>query len=523
MHNSFRASRFDGDTDRSELRNRPPRRRLRKGVVIRLAARFCASAALVCCVVSARAALADQSSVGISLNATTGHHIESTGTQSVPLVPLPMFEFNYGRKRVHVRAEIVPPIGPVSLGPGPFGYSQEPRLSYLSAEALYYSSNGRYAFGLGETVLNQRTLYPPTPVVQASRVVGTRYSARALLFATSRGSLEAALAVNPSLRGLQYTGAGRASFDDAERGAMVDTALRWSVPTSYFIFSYGLRYVNYSAAYCTTGALADRNNFLLPFVAFDWALRRDPPSDKPEPAFPAPTVEPASPEAAYAGLSLYGSTGSHSLSGGPVTARSFAIVPQFEARKESGRFTLHANGFLPGSVDPFGSSRYTTSYLDAGLSYRPGDGRYAFGLGDTAINQHYNFGEQVAPVQPYFRNRSDGLRYTASATFSPSLGNAFVVEAGVVPYLHMTSYFTGETPQGTVRTVATYYRGSLVDASLRWQHALRRTVFSYGLRYLNQSVLLFRSVPPPGIAPSSVVEHDSSLMPFAGVSLAIGK
>lgn len=434
-----------------------------------------------------------------------------------------MFEFNYGRKRVHIRAEIVPPIGPVSLGTGPFGYSQEPRLSYLNAEALYYSSNGRYALGLGETVLNQRTLYPPTPVVQASRVVGVRYSARAMLFATSRASLEAALAVNPSLHGLQYTGAGRASFDDAERGAMIDTALRWSVPTPHFIFSYGLRYINYSAAYCATGALADRNNFLLPFVAFDWTLHNDPPGSEPEPAFRAPKAEAPSSNATYAGMSLYGSTGSHSLTGGPVTARSFAIVPQFEARRVFGRFTLHANGFLPeGSVDPFGSSRYTTSYLDAGLSYRPGDGRYAFGLSDTAINQRYNFGAQVAPIQPYFRNRSDGLRYTASATFSPSLGNAFVVEAGVVPYLHMTSYFSGETPQGTVHTVATYYRGSLIDASLRWQHAIRRTVFSYGLRYINQSMLLFTSVPPPGIAPSSVVEHDSSLMPFAGVSLAIG-
>lgn len=465
-------------------------------------------------------ARADQTTVGTSVNATSGAHVESQGTQAVPFIPLPMLEIDHVHGRVHLHAEGVPPIGPVALGQGgPFGLVQEPRLSYINAEAFYTFAGSRDEFGVGETILNQRTFYPPSPLVQASRVVGMRYSARAELYEIPGERLDANLAVNPSLHGIQYSMVPNLTVADAERGSMVDASLRWTMPHDRYSFAYGIRYIDYSARYTATGALADRNHFLMPFIAFDWNLHRAGSAAAPNRVTTELPLRPSREGKTAVGVSFFGAGGSHSVASGPTTARGFALLPQFSIARDAGNFTLHASGFLPASsVDLFGSSWLATSYLDAGAFYSMNRSKYAFGFSETVINQR-----TLGIRSPDFaRVRSEGLRVTALARLSTSSDRDLTLIFGVVPYLHVASYFTTEIFPSGVRTFARSRPGALVDASLRWKQRIRSFNFVYGLRYLNQSVNLASDIPIPGRPTMQYIQHDSSLMPFVGISKTIG-
>lgn len=460
------------------------------------------------------AALADQTTVGISVNATTGHHIESTGVSAVPIVPLPILDIDYRHHRLHLHGEAVPPIGPVSL-PTNFGMGQDPRLSYLNAEALYSLVGGRYEFGIGETIVNQRTVYPPSPLIQASRVVGARYIGHMRIYSTPTESLEASLAINGSMHGVQYSMIPGASVSDPERASMVDAWLRWSRPFAHSTFSYGLRYINYAAAYTANGALADRNHFLMPFIAMDWNLRRDVPDLVLDPQANGPDFRVNRVAKTTADVSFFGSTGSRSVTEGPVSAKAFAIFPEFSVERRVGAFGVRADGFFPSSsVDIFGSKNFSTSYLNAGILLHSADGRYAIGLGDAVINgKPTSLPSFVTPFS--LHTRSDGLRYSAFVTNPLPSGRNVSLQVNVVPYLRSTTFFTGETREGVVQTIASNRRASIVDASLSWKLPMHAFDFSYGLRYVNLSTLLFSSASLPGY---SFVSHDTSFMPFVGIT-----
>ncbi|MDP9025082.1 MAG: hypothetical protein M3N13_06905 [Candidatus Eremiobacteraeota bacterium] len=462
---------------------------------------------------------ADQTTAGVSVNATTGHHIESYGAQVVPFVPLPMFEIDHVHRRLHLRLEAVPPIGPVSLGGGsPFGYGSDPRLTYVDGEARYTFAGARYEVGIGETILNQRTFYPPSPGVQASRVVGARYVANALVYAMPTEQLVAALAIDPSLHGIQYTMLPNATAIDYERGSLIDASLRWTFPHKRMAFSYGLRYLNYTAQYTTSGLLADRNHFLMPFVAFDWKLRADPSPLTTKPPDVVPNLF-APRSNTNIGLSFFGTSGSHSVTSAPVSARSFNLLTAIEAEHRIGRLSVAANGFFASPhVDVFGSNNLASSLLDIGVRYRMPSNRYAFGLSETVINQ--------TTVNPLFsgsyRARNDGLRYTVMTTVASMPNREVTFELGVVPFLHSVSYLTRETAPNVFATSTSPRRGTLIDSSLRFDVRARSFDFSYGLRYVDQSILIASFPGTNGFAPASFVSHDPSLMPFVGISEALG-
>ncbi len=307
-------------------------------------------AALLFCF-SAGAALADTTTVGVALNGTTGAHIEPGQAETIPFLPLPTFEIDHTHRQYELHLELMPPIGPVPLAPGTSfgGIGQDPRVSYVSAELRYRAFDDRFAFGVGETILNQRTLYPPSTIVAASRVVGMRLFGSEALYATASHRLDARIAVSPSLQGLQSNGL-------AEYGSLVDAELRWSIVERRFIVAYGLRYVNYAAAYRERNALADRNHLLMPFVALDWPLgQMHAPAPKGRIRLPASAAHARI--GLRAGVSLLGTNGARSGTFSPDAPLNFSLVPAIALAASAGRFELRTEGIAPNSqADPFGAA-----------------------------------------------------------------------------------------------------------------------------------------------------------------------
>lgn len=473
---------------------------------------------------------ADQTTFGVTLNATTGHHIESGATQSVPLLPLPMLQIEHTHRRLKLLLEIVPPIGPIPLaqGNGPSA-SEDPRVSYLDGQALYGFAHGRFAFGVGETIINQRTLYAPNSYIQSSRIVGTRYVVRALLHETPGSRLDAMVAFNPSLHGVQFSFLPWATQSDPERGSLVDASLRWRVPFKRYTLAYGLRYINYTAAYSDGGNLADRNHLFMPFVGLIWhaqhrLLRLVAPAvpNSPKLTF---SHAPARKRETTFGFTINGTTGSQIITGySRANAQPFVMLPAFAFAHRVGRLEVRAEGIFPtANVDPFGPGHSSWSYLDSGLRYYSANRRYALGLSDTVINQH----SLLTGHGFLSRSRHEGLRISALAALYATLRERLALSVGVIPYLHDAIYYTetlGGPPPGLVRNFEITHRGSLVDASLRWTVKRGAYRLSYGLRYMNQTInVLSFNRPPRFHGPSAIIENNTSFMPFIGLSKRFGR
>lgn len=496
-------------------------------------------------------ARADDTTVGVTINGTTGHHLTNGSNQAVPLVPLPMFTIEHTHKRLRLRAEVVPPIGPVPLASGNFfdsGFA--PRVSFLRADALYTLPGGRFALGIGESIVNQRTFYSDVNVIQASRVVGARYTLETLLSSTPFGRLEADLGFNPSMHGVQYTmlpagisigplGPSPATtVSDGEVGSMVDGSLRWSVPLRRLNFVYGLRYINYTAKYSATGRLADHNHFLMPFIGVDlhWRPRHAPSYELPPAKIVAASVPAivSSRSETRIGLSLLAISGSHVSTFGSEAETPFGFAPAFAVSQRRGRLEASAEGTLPAArANPFGLERINWSYGDFGLRYFNRSGRIGIGLSDTVINQNLVHQRGIS----FSRTRAEGLRYSATVIPVRNLRERFEIAAGVVPYLHDVFYYsTRVPPPGYVfcptcappkyvgYTYVTPRAGSLVDFSLKWVITREQYEFSYGARYMHQTILLGYSLPLPGYngGPTAEIEHDMSFMPFITLSTRLG-
>ncbi len=221
-----------------------------------------------------RASIAgSETTAGVTINGTTGAHVEPFSIDSVPFVPLPIFEFNHQNGQIRLHLEGVPPIGAVSLSGGRFGTDSQVTASYLSGDLSVALRGNRYGLGIGEVVVNQQTDYPRRAETQYSRVVGMRYIVRGILYSSERERVELSLALSPRVHAVQHTVFRRFSFADPEHGSLLDTSLRWSIPHERWTFTYGLRYINYTAAYDRTNSLADRNHLLMPFIGFERRLR----------------------------------------------------------------------------------------------------------------------------------------------------------------------------------------------------------------------------------------------------------
>jgi hypothetical protein len=452
-----------------------------------------------------QAARADETAISLTLNATSGHHVESDRAESIPFLPLPILELEHVHKKFRIHLEGLPPIGPVPLAQSnQFAESMSPRVSYLSGE-LYYAPSPSLMFGVGETVLNQQTIdrvpfLQNSSSVSYSRVVGLRFAARAALYADERHSLTASIAASPAMHGLE-------DGIYSEYASFIDTSLRWSTVYGRYGFSYGLRYLNYTAGYSVNHSLADRNHLFMPFVGFDWF-------SKPKPA--SPDIDPPSTpvhypnERASVGLSLLGSNGNRTFTQAySDTPLSFVLIPDITASYTAGRFELQTEGILPNaSANPFGASHNRWSYLNFDALARVSPGPLSFGLGETVTNL------EPAESTPNVKSgsRSEAVDLIGRLRFAQTAASSAYVQLRLDPYVHVSESTTYALPDQPPSTISGVAHGARVDLTLGREVSVKRFVIGYGLRYINQTTNYGQ------LTPGALLTRTTTFMPFAGVS-----
>ncbi|HTZ56001.1 MAG TPA: hypothetical protein VMB20_13140 [Candidatus Acidoferrum sp.] len=464
---------------------------------------------------------ADTTTIGVTLNGTTGAHIEPQQTETIPFLPLPMFELEHVHKQLHIRLEAMPPIGPVPLAQNAnfFGDDQNPRVSYLNGELSLYTPNQRYAFGIGETVINQRTLYPPSPFVQSSRVVGMRWILHGVLYDKGNQRVEASLAVNPGLQGLQQTTGTPALFAPrAERGSLVDTSLHWTIDERSFLLVYGVRYLNYTAAYSGDNSLADRNHLFMPFVGIDWPLRHAhaPPS--------AQSLHQAGSRGVVArsqttfSTTLLGTNGSRSSSEAySATLLPFSLVPMFALTQTFEGFQLTGEAILPNAgTNPYAAPMQVWSYLDLTGLGQLGHSAFALGLGDTIVNL------RPATVSEFEtqHTRAEGLHLEERTVLWRGARSTAALEFRLTPYVHVFNDLTVTPPAQPSRSFVTIDHGVRVEAWIHRVAWLGKFGLDYGLRYVNQTTnygAFDAGDPLSGL----YLTRSSSLMPYVGIKAAM--
>ncbi len=112
-------------------------------------------------------------SAAVTLNFIDGKHDTGTSIDRLDFVPLPLAECDARERRTALHLEALPPLR-FGYG-GASGGRQQTQLSIINA-SLRESIGGGAFIGIGQTVYNQRTSYPPNEAsgvaTQASRVTG---------------------------------------------------------------------------------------------------------------------------------------------------------------------------------------------------------------------------------------------------------------------------------------------------------------------------------------------------------------
>ena len=268
----------------------------RKGFFLNIRLARVGAALLGACLAAIPVTAGAQTTAGIDLDLSNGQHAESNVRYNFPLVPLPMLHFTARVKNFAIHLEAVPPLGPIGYGTASGYAPQATRLSYLVGTLRYYATGSRYFFGVGSTVLNQRTttsqsrqsyfnLYTvndSNDTAQLSRVTGSLYEA-GYAVKLPKSAVEVIVGINPKLRANYYVdvaeshtvtlpnGSTHAShygygFMWPEHGAQVESSVRWTRDLIHMSISYGIRYINYTAAYDQSNRLADKNSLLMPFI-----------------------------------------------------------------------------------------------------------------------------------------------------------------------------------------------------------------------------------------------------------------
>ena len=251
---------------------------------------WCFAFAVTITVLIPRAGWAQQaaSQAGVSLVFVHGQHVETGGTTNAPFIPAPVLNASTRLRQFEITAEGIPPLRSYPIGNNGLGI-QNISLSYVEGSLRYWDKTGTFAAGIGETLYNQRTDYVSFSdsngsigQYDGSRVAGTRYELVARRPLRFGDTIEASLAVNPSLHGLVHWTdydifRGRMhSFDlrpGYEAGSQVEAALRFDHAVGPYTLRYGVRYLNY-VAHFSNGNLADRNTFVMPFVGIERSLGR---------------------------------------------------------------------------------------------------------------------------------------------------------------------------------------------------------------------------------------------------------
>jgi hypothetical protein len=441
---------------------------------------------------------ADQTTVGVTLNGTSGTHIETSQSSNVPFVPLPVIDISYRHKRYEAHAEITPPLGPVPLANGSSlhaFYSQDPRLSYIDADLRYWSPDDRYAFGAGETIVNQSTLYAPSPYVAASRVVGFRLFGTGTIYDRGIHRLDVSFATSPAMQGLQNDG-------EAECASIVDTSLRWSVDMGHYVFVYGMRYINYAAAYTDANELADRNHLLMPFAGLEWPLHQRPESRR---MHAAQFVPPKNAVAWRFGASLLAANGARSTFGSfSPTPIPFALLPQLWLERSDARSLISLDAIAPNSSSNlFGSLGQRWGYLRARALLRV-TRRIALGVAEEVVNYRALGLRYQAETA-----RSEGLAAAGLANIEQDVHGSLDASIDALPYAHLRTYEYVDLPRlRQPYAIVSYQHGARIDMALTRTAYGRVADVQYGLRYINQtSNYGFNDLT-----------RTFSLVPFAGIT-----
>jgi len=210
--------------------------------------------------------------VGLQLFAVMGVHKDVAGTQyGAGLGPL--LQARIGGRRLAFRFEGIPVVAIPQRASAYYGQAT-PSIGIFNA-TLGYRIVPRLSFGVGETVINQRTPLPNLQQVVSSRLAGFRYALRYTEPLRGNRTLEANLGTAPTLWGSDvyvYSDGVTAPTVKAEQAAEIDASLAIGFQRPYGEMLLGLRALNFSAKYTATGLASDRNAGVGLFVEFRKAI-----------------------------------------------------------------------------------------------------------------------------------------------------------------------------------------------------------------------------------------------------------
>lgn len=224
---------------------------------------------------------------GVAIGLAHAIHRESSGTAEVPIIPVPIVNVSQHLSRFEVTAEALPPLGPTKIANNGLGI-HDFTLTYLDGTLRYWNRAQTFAIGVGESLYTQQThlVIVDSPSMQesetnSSRVGGAEYEMVGRLHANARDFWEARIAVNPAMHGRfsyteQTTLDNGQSFETtapptSETASEIDISVRYVRAFERYEVSYGVRYLNYSAAFSARNGspFADSNSLLMPYVQLD--------------------------------------------------------------------------------------------------------------------------------------------------------------------------------------------------------------------------------------------------------------
>ncbi|NNM99724.1 MAG: hypothetical protein HKL91_08000 [Candidatus Eremiobacteraeota bacterium] len=210
--------------------------------------------------------------LGLQLFAVAGVHKDVVGTQYGAGIG-PLLQARLGGRRLAFRFEGIPVVAIPQRASAYYGQAT-PSIGIFNA-TLGYRVVPRVSFGVGETVINQRTPLPNLQQVVSSRLAGFRYALRYTEPLRGRRTLEANLGAAPTLWGSDvyvYGNGVTPPTVKAEQAAEIDASVAIGLQRSYGEMLVGLRALNFSAKYTATGIAGDRNAGVGLFVEFRKAI-----------------------------------------------------------------------------------------------------------------------------------------------------------------------------------------------------------------------------------------------------------
>lgn len=453
---------------------------------------------LVLAMFAPTAAMADPTSFGVELAGTHGTHRERDGSATAPLVPAPVLTASHGFGCFELAAEGLPPVGPISFGNNGLGM-KDITLTYADAVMRYWNSPHTIAVGIGDTLYNQRTDFLiATPIgartiVDNSRVAGARYELTARKSFGIRDFLQARIGVDPAMHG-RFTQSGYSTGPDPvnytspplwEHASQVDADAGFTHAVGQYAVSYGVRYLNYSAAFDTWFGrpFADANSLVMPYVALvrTWDGPRENTAPSPAHACARPRI-PVNVQA-FIGGELF--TGTHQDAQGAVRDTAVASLPLYAVRARYKRYELLFQD-VPAAGPIRGVARVPripydvkAGYGAVALRYWPGSGRFGFGIGDSLYVSQLRL-----RTHEHIAIRAAGLRYEVMRQFVLNRQNRMLLDLAVSPSMHQRSSAWLDGLNGASFPV--FGTGSLVDAALLFETARGAGhTWVYGVRYLN--------------------------------------